>query len=164
LAGWDCGLWELCCDVRNFQFKPLLLFAVYAIVLGGGWYVRNWLWTGNPVYPFAYEIFGGRGWTAQMAAEYTRDQAALDLALASDWLWLPWRFAMAPLNIWSTQWTSCRVCRCGRSSMCVTLPITVWAGRFDVKALLVTSIIGPRCSHLGARCCLQAQTAGRFAS
>ncbi|HEX8237432.1 MAG TPA: phospholipid carrier-dependent glycosyltransferase [Abditibacteriaceae bacterium] len=147
--GW-LGLWALGTIIRrrNFQIKPLLLFAVWAIVLGGGWYVRNWLWTGNPVFPFAYEIFGGRGWSAQMAADYTRDQVAYGFGRSpSDWLWLPWRFSMAPLNIGVLD---------GRP---VGLPLWPFlhvppdngmGGKFEVDALLLQSIIGPALLALSA--------------
>lgn len=95
------GVWALARMIlrHRIQIVPLLRYAVFALVLGGGWYLRNALWTGNPVYPFAYGIFGGKGWTAQMAADYTKDQlnygfgrGPLDLLLA------PWRLSMAPLN------------------------------------------------------------------
>jgi len=35
------------------------MFAGMAILAGGMWYLRTWIWTGNPVYPFA---FGGPFW------------------------------------------------------------------------------------------------------
>ena len=57
------------------DWKNLAGFAIIAILLGGFWYVRNFIWTGNPVFPFAYGVFGGRGWTAQMAADYDKSQA-----------------------------------------------------------------------------------------
>jgi hypothetical protein len=37
-----------------------LSFCLLALAIGGGWYVRNALWTGNPVFPFAYGVFGGK--------------------------------------------------------------------------------------------------------
>ena len=43
----------------NEVFSNLLIFGLAAGVAGGGWYIKNWLWTGNPVYPL---IFGGPGW------------------------------------------------------------------------------------------------------
>ncbi len=61
---------------RAVQIKPLATFAALALLLGGGWYVRNFVQTGNPVYPFAYSIFGGNNWDAQMAAQYETDQRA----------------------------------------------------------------------------------------
>jgi hypothetical protein len=35
------------------------LFAGSALFAGGVWYLRNWIWTGNPFYPF---LFGGFFW------------------------------------------------------------------------------------------------------
>ncbi|MDQ3812964.1 MAG: glycosyltransferase family 39 protein, partial [Armatimonadota bacterium] len=84
---------------RKLQVKPLATCAVWAVVLGGGWYVRNWYWTGNPVFPFAYEIFDGRGWSLDMAKAYTADQLKYGFGRTLiDWLWLSWRMAMTPLN------------------------------------------------------------------
>jgi len=98
--GW-LGLWALgsMARRRDWDVPALAACGGWALLLGGGWYLRNWMWTGNPVYPFAYEIFGGRGWSAEMAKEYTKSQAIYGFGHSfSDWLWLPWRVAMAPLN------------------------------------------------------------------
>jgi len=38
-----------------------LLFGSVALAVAAPWYVKNWLWLGNPVYPL---WFGGRGWDA----------------------------------------------------------------------------------------------------
>ncbi|UCH38018.1 MAG: glycosyltransferase family 39 protein [Candidatus Bathyarchaeota archaeon] len=49
--------------------KPVLerdtwkLFGIFLFsfaVFGFGWYLRNWILTGNPVYPLLYSIFGGK--------------------------------------------------------------------------------------------------------
>ena len=39
--------------------KTVSVFAGMTILTGGVWYLRNWIWMGNPVYPFA---FGGLFW------------------------------------------------------------------------------------------------------
>jgi len=39
----------------------LIIFGLTAGVVAGAWYIKNWVWTGNPVYPL---IFGGPGWDA----------------------------------------------------------------------------------------------------
>ncbi|HFE67310.1 MAG TPA: phospholipid carrier-dependent glycosyltransferase, partial [Chloroflexi bacterium] len=41
------------------MLKPLLLFGLSAAAVAIVWYVKNWLFTGNPVYPF---VFDGRFW------------------------------------------------------------------------------------------------------
>jgi hypothetical protein len=38
-----------------------LLFGLVALVVGGGWYLRAYIHTGNPVYPFFRQVFGGSG-------------------------------------------------------------------------------------------------------
>ncbi len=37
---------------------------VLPILVMGPWLVRNWLMTGNPVFPLLYSWFGGEGWTS----------------------------------------------------------------------------------------------------
>ena len=47
-----------------------------AVLAGGWWGVRNWLNTGNPVYPFAWAALGGLGWDGHSAAEYGAELAS----------------------------------------------------------------------------------------
>lgn len=84
---------------RHLQVKPFFTFVALALLLGGGWYVRNWAWTGNPVYPFAYGIFGGKNWNSEMAARYEDDQRAYGFGRTPlDLILLPWRVSVAPFN------------------------------------------------------------------
>src|SRR5688572_14959356 len=39
--------------------RNLLTFGLSAGLVMGAWYIKNWIWTGNPVYPL---VFGGPGW------------------------------------------------------------------------------------------------------
>ncbi len=39
-------------------FKNFLLFSVPVLIFGGYWYLRAWIETGNPVYPYFASIFG----------------------------------------------------------------------------------------------------------
>ena len=45
---------------RTF-LEHLTIFFSIALLVGGGWYLRAWLHTGNPVYPFFRHVFGGAG-------------------------------------------------------------------------------------------------------
>ncbi len=41
--------------------RHAILFGLVALVVGGGWYLRAYVHTGNPVYPFFRQVFGGSG-------------------------------------------------------------------------------------------------------
>lgn len=50
--------------------RTLGLLGGAAFVVAVPWYLRNLAFTGNPVYPFAYQLFGGAGWDEWRAAWY----------------------------------------------------------------------------------------------
>lgn len=43
---------------------------IIAAVVASPWYLKNWILTGNPAYPFLYSLFGGREWSQEMAKTY----------------------------------------------------------------------------------------------
>lgn len=51
-----------------------LAYVGIALAVCWPWYLKSYLWTGNPVYPFAYSIFGGKMWTAERTVPYRRHQ------------------------------------------------------------------------------------------
>lgn len=46
-----------------------------ALVVGSPWYIKSTVYTGNPIYPFYYHLFGGRYFNAADADLYTVSQA-----------------------------------------------------------------------------------------
>lgn len=56
------------------RWLGLSLAAALAFLVGAPWYVRNGVETGNPVYPFFYERFGGADWDAWRAEIYRNEQ------------------------------------------------------------------------------------------
>lgn len=48
--------------------------ALLAVVLAGPWYLKTYLYTGNPFYPFLYEVFGGKLWSADRSQAYEYHQ------------------------------------------------------------------------------------------
>jgi hypothetical protein len=114
-------------------WRPLISFVFLALLIGGGWYLRNFLWTGNPVYPFAYGIFGGKGWTLEMAKAYSQDQSAFGFGRGLiDFLLAPWRVAMAPLNFGQPFWPVYN-----------TPVVNNSVGRFEVPGHVLQTFIGP---------------------
>lgn len=49
---------------------PLLVLG--ATLTAGPWLARNATFTGNPVYPFAFGLFDGKGWSASQAEQWAR--------------------------------------------------------------------------------------------
>ena len=62
--------------------------------MGAPFYVKNWVLTGNPLYPFFYRLFGGVGWDADQARIY--DLFLQNLGMGRGWLdylLLPWNLS-----------------------------------------------------------------------
>jgi 4-amino-4-deoxy-L-arabinose transferase-like glycosyltransferase len=51
---------------RPYIFGNVMIFGGTALLVVLPWYIRNLVWTGNPFYPLAYGIFGGRGMNADL--------------------------------------------------------------------------------------------------
>jgi len=67
-------------------------WAAGALGLGAIWYLKTWIWTGNPFYPFGFSLFGGKYWDAANAAKYAADQATFGMGKdAAALLLSPWR-------------------------------------------------------------------------
>jgi 4-amino-4-deoxy-L-arabinose transferase-like glycosyltransferase len=49
--------------------RAVRVFLIAAVV-ASPWYIKNWILTGNPTYPFLYPLFGGRDWSQEMAKTY----------------------------------------------------------------------------------------------
>ncbi len=56
--------------------RPLLVYAALAGALAAPWYIKSWVLTGNPVYPFAYGLFGGKQWSSAQARPYAYHHAS----------------------------------------------------------------------------------------
>lgn len=68
-----------------------------ALLVAWPWYVKSWLWTGNPTYPFLYELFGGRYWSLGFAQGYRAEQLSFGLGRGLGALvLLPWNLTMHP--------------------------------------------------------------------
>ncbi len=56
------------------RWRAVAIFAAVGLLVASPWYIKSWVITGNPVYPFAYNIFGGKQWSAQQADWYRHHQ------------------------------------------------------------------------------------------
>jgi len=72
---------------RNATSRSVLtitaLYVLGVILGGGGWYFKNLFLSGNPIYPLAYEWFGGSTWNAEKAARWMRVHSAHDFSVGT---------------------------------------------------------------------------------
>jgi len=58
------------------QLKKVVYFSATTILVASPWYLRNWIWMGNPLYPF---IFEGRFWDSFLAQSYSASGSGIGL-------------------------------------------------------------------------------------
>jgi len=65
-----------------------LLFGGVALLVGCPWYLKNWAWTGNPIYPL---FWGGPGWTTEQVGWHTLYHRGFGTGqTVGDYVLLPW--------------------------------------------------------------------------
>lgn len=102
------GVFSLVDAWRRRSAGPVLAYVLGWTVVMTPWMVKNVIDTGNPVYPLAYEVFGGRDWTEAREAQWASahgprpitaaylKHSVLEVIGRSDWQ-SPLYFAFAPL-------------------------------------------------------------------
>jgi hypothetical protein len=75
--------------------RRLSLYAAAALIAGSPFYLKNWIVTGNPFYPFFYGIFGGRGWDSDQARLFDFITQSFGMGRGFlDYLLLPWNLSL----------------------------------------------------------------------
>ncbi|MCX8052913.1 MAG: glycosyltransferase family 39 protein [Armatimonadetes bacterium] len=88
---------------KKVYWKPTLALVLVAFATCLPWYVKTYLYTGNPVYPFFYSIFGGRDWSAELARNYSTLQSRFGLGHGpAAFLTLPYDLAIRPDAFYDT--------------------------------------------------------------
>lgn len=104
-------LWER--KSRTFVAWTVFLFSLAVFLACGGWYFKNWYFTGNPVYPLCFSIFGDSTgtWTSAVDARWTIAHAPhgfgpgqflhdfLSVGMTSPWN-APLMVPLALLGVW----------------------------------------------------------------
>ncbi|MEM1179316.1 MAG: phospholipid carrier-dependent glycosyltransferase [Acidobacteriota bacterium] len=72
--------------------KSVAAFALPCCLLGAPWWIKTWILTGNPIYPWMWKLFGGPDWSPQLAEQFGRWQQGIGMGRGwDDFLLLPWR-------------------------------------------------------------------------
>lgn len=59
---------------RKEVLQGLFRVALIALLIGSPWYLKSYLWTGNPVFPFFHWVFQSPRWSADREASYKAAQ------------------------------------------------------------------------------------------
>lgn len=52
---------------KKLRIMDAVFFGIIACLAAAPWYIKSFVDTGNPVWPFAYGIFGGNNWTKELS-------------------------------------------------------------------------------------------------
>lgn len=61
--------------------RSLAAFAGGVLLAGAGWYLKNAVTAGNPLYPLLYDLLGGAAWSAEQNARWVRVHRPHDFSL-----------------------------------------------------------------------------------
>ena len=59
-------------SLSSKNFKPIYIYTGLALFSFLPWMVKNWIYTGNPVYPFLNTVFLAESWTDEIAARFSK--------------------------------------------------------------------------------------------
>jgi 4-amino-4-deoxy-L-arabinose transferase-like glycosyltransferase len=87
-------LWPALSSLRRGLGRAALfdfiIFCTVTLLVAAPWYLKNWFFTGNPVYPFLYGLFGGQFWDPFRAEWYAAANSGIGwqpgTLLALPWL------------------------------------------------------------------------------
>ena len=89
---------------RKMVIQKISIMAISCILIASPWYIRNFINTGNPVYPLGYSIFGGDYWSqvnADFYMHHAQTKGGLNeiknagiLEQAADIIWMPVKISL----------------------------------------------------------------------
>lgn len=88
---WQHWVWK---RPVGYALRTVAAWAALALVVSSPWYLKSWADTGNPVYPFAYHLFGGHYWSAAATTAYNASNSPGMGHTPSAALLLPWNLTM----------------------------------------------------------------------
>ncbi len=99
LLGALYGRWRAT-NSPSAAIRAAVLWGGISLLVAAPWYLKTMIYTGNPVYPFAYSLFGGKYWSAENAALYAGEQAKFGVGKDMASLLLsPWQVTNEPLYL-----------------------------------------------------------------
>lgn len=55
------------------NIKLIIITSLVALVISSPWFLKNTLYTGNPIYPVSFKLFGGKKWNEENSSRFLQD-------------------------------------------------------------------------------------------
>ena len=93
--------WSLRVDQKTplQSVRTVALWCLLALAVGSPWYIKSVAYTGNPVYPFYFKLFGGRYWNANLGAIYDASNANFGVGKTLAEVHSPAAAVLSPWNL-----------------------------------------------------------------
>lgn len=78
--------------------RSFLLFGLFIFVFISPWLLRNYIWQGNPVYPYLEQIFGGQAVNLEKLNILLAEQSGAKFQTWTQWVTLPWQLTMKGIS------------------------------------------------------------------
>jgi hypothetical protein len=93
--------WSWCVEKKTplQAVRTVGLWCLLALAVGSPWYVKSVVYTGNPVYPFYSQIFGGRYWNKELGAAYDASNANFGVGKTLQEVHSPAAAVLSPWNL-----------------------------------------------------------------
>ena len=79
--------------------RALSIWCLAAILTGSPWFTKSTVYTGNPIYPFYSQIFGGRYWNVNLGKDYSASQANFGVGVSPEDAHSPAQAVSLPWNL-----------------------------------------------------------------
>lgn len=76
---------------KLYKFISLFLFSIISFLVFAPWLIKNYIYTGNPIYPFFYSLLGGKYLTETTMVYLSTPTFKLNFL---NYILLPWNFTM----------------------------------------------------------------------
>lgn len=88
--------WLILISWKNLRglVKAVLYFAIPALIISCPWFIRNWIWTGNPIFPM---LFGGNNIDSYLINRYLDPGTGIMFDITK-WLLLPFNITLGHLD------------------------------------------------------------------
>ena len=125
--------------------KEVLIVGVAAALVALPWYLRTFLWTGNPVFPYYYSLLGGRNWSREAEQYYRQLQLGYGAGRgAPDFFLAPWRLLTIPDRFYEPAGNSAFGLRFGGLGPAYLLlaGVVTWRGLWNRQAGILAILFG----------------------